>query len=266
MRISTLNRAPRRLRRSSVLVASACTGLLAAAFVPAAAATTQTAATSAASSAATGSATLAGHWNLDEGTGTVAADSSGNGNAGTVGSGATWVAGQVGSHALALNGSASANVVVPNPVVDTSASFTVSAWVNLSNVSGYQTIVSIDGSNVSGFFLQKRADTGEFAFTRLAGDSTGAATATASANTAPSAGTWYHLVGVDDVAAGVLRLYVDGQEQTDAAYTGQWKATGPTAIGRGLYGGNPVDFVSGSVDDVQIYQGAMTSAQVQTLN
>ncbi len=267
MQISMLNRAPRRPRRSAVLLASACAGLLTAALVPAAAATTRSPASpTAAVGAATGSATLAGHWTLDEGTGTTAADSSGNGHDGAVGSGVSWVAGQVGPHALALNGSASGNIVIPDPVVDTSASFTVSAWVNLSNTAGFQTVVSIDGTNVSGFFLQKRADTGEFAFTRLAGDSTGAATATASGNAAPNAGTWYHLVGVDDVAAGVLRLYVDGQEQTDAAYTGQWKAAGHTAIGRGFYGGNPVDFVNGSVDDVQIYQGAMTTAQVQTLN
>jgi alpha-L-arabinofuranosidase len=214
----------------------------------------------------TGSATPAGHWSLDEGTGTVAADSSGNGNDGTVGSGATWAAGEVGPHALALNGTASGNVVIPKPVIDTSASFTVSAWVNLNNLNGYQTAVSIDGTSVSGFYLQKRGDTGEFAFTRLAGDSTGAAGAIASANFAPSTGTWYHLVGVDDVSAGVLRLYVDGQEQTDAAYTGQWKAAGNTLIGRGLFGGNQVDFVNGAVDDVQIYQGSMTSGQVATLN
>ena len=261
MRIRTLHHASRRRWRTAAAVAAACSGLLAAAVAPAAAAMPATV-----PATVTGSATQVGHWNLDEGSGTSAADSSGNGNTGTVGSGATWAAGEVGPYALALNGTAAGNVVVQNPVVDTSSSFTVSAWVKLNTTAGYQTAVSIDGTNVSGFYLQQRGDTGEFAFTRLAGDSTSAAGAIASANFAPSTGTWYHLVGVDDVAAGALRLYVDGQEQTDAAYTGPWKAAGHTLIGRGLFGGNQVDFVNGSVDDVQIFQGAMTTSQVLTLN
>jgi alpha-L-arabinofuranosidase len=219
-----------------------------------------------ASAAAAAAPTLVGHWNLDEGAGSTAADSSGNGQPGTLGSGAGWTAGQVGPHALAVNGTVTGNAVIPGPAVDTSASFTVSAWVRLNVTAGYQTVVSIDGSNVSGFYLQQRGDTGEFAFTRLAGDSTGAAGAVASAGFTSAAGTWYHLVGVDDVSVGVLRLYVDGQEQAEVAYTGQWKAPGNTLIGRGLFAGNQVDYVNGAIDDVQIYQGALSTGQIQTLN
>jgi hypothetical protein len=39
---------------------------------------------------------LVGHWKLDETSGTVAADSSGNGLNGTVQGGGTWVAGKIG--------------------------------------------------------------------------------------------------------------------------------------------------------------------------
>ena len=59
----------------------------------------------------------------------------------------------------------------PSPVINTALSFSVSAWVNLNSVSGYQTFASIDGTNTSGFYLQLRGDTGKFAFTRLASDS-----------------------------------------------------------------------------------------------
>src|SRR5690606_16065861 len=61
-------------------------------------------------------------------------------------------------------------VDVPAPVVDTSRSFTVAAWVNLASTGGYQTFVSIDGDQVSAFYLQKRDDTGTFAFSRLPAD------------------------------------------------------------------------------------------------
>jgi hypothetical protein len=50
----------------------------------------------------------------------------------------------------------------------------VSAWVNLNSTGGYQTFVSQDGSQVSGFYLQLRGDSHRFAFTHLAYDSTSA--------------------------------------------------------------------------------------------
>ncbi|MEW2113900.1 LamG-like jellyroll fold domain-containing protein [Streptomyces sp. NPDC005474] len=215
---------------------------------------------------AAAAATLAGHWAMDEGSGTTAADSSGNGNTATLGSAATWTTGRVGSGAVGMGGTAGSVLDVPTPVVDTSASFTVSAWVKLNSTSGYQTAVSIDGTSLSGFFLQLNGTTGKFAFTRRASDSSSATETRADGGAAPSAGTWYHLVGVDDVATGTLRLYVDGQAQGSAAYTGAWKATGHTVIGRGLFGGNPTDFLKGSVDDVQLYSGAMTAAEVVALN
>ncbi|MFF7266370.1 LamG-like jellyroll fold domain-containing protein [Streptomyces sp. NPDC008159] len=215
---------------------------------------------------AAAAATLAGHWAMDEDSGTTAADSSGNGNTATLGPAATWTTGRVGSGAVGMGGTAGSVVDVPTPVVDTSASFTVSAWVKLSSTSGFQTAVSIDGTSLSGFYLQLNGTTGKFSFTRRASDSSSATTTRADAISAPATGTWYHLVGVDDVATGTLRLYVDGQAQGSVPYTGAWKATGHTVIGRGLYGGKPTDYLKGSVDDVRLYSGAMTAAEVAALN
>lgn len=207
----------------------------------------------------------AGHWALDEGSGTTAADSSGNGRTGTLGTGASWTAGQVGASAVSLPGTANGNIDIPEPVVDTSRSFTVSAWVRLDNLSGFQTAVSIDGTNISGFFLQLSGSTGSFAFTRRTADSTSSTEVRADSAVTPAVGTWYHLVGVDDAAAGTLRIYVDGVPGTDAAFTSNWPATGHTMIGRGKFGG-PVDFVHGAVDDVSLYQQALTEAQVTALD
>ena len=56
--------------------------------------------------AATG-ATLAGHWTFDEGSGTIAADSSGGGHALTLQNGASWGPGVVGPSALSVTATGS---------------------------------------------------------------------------------------------------------------------------------------------------------------
>ena len=114
-------------------------------------------------------------YSFDDGTGTTAADVSGHGNTLTLGAGATWDAGHIGSNSLAVNGSATGNATNAAPVINTALPFSVSAWVKLNSLSGYQTFASIDGSATSAFYLQLRGDTGKFAFTRLASDSNAAA-------------------------------------------------------------------------------------------
>ncbi|MFD5590710.1 LamG-like jellyroll fold domain-containing protein [Streptomyces griseorubiginosus] len=206
--------------------------------------------------------TPSAHWTFDEGSGTTAADTSGNAHTATLQGAAGWGAGKVGAHSLNLT--AGGNATTSAPVVDTSAAFSVSAWVNLAQLGGYQTAVSIDGKVVSAFYLGLRDDTGTFAFARLASDATQGA-AVAAAASAPTVGTWTHLVGVSDSSAGVTRLYVNGVLEGETAYAAGWAGTGATAIGRALYGGGQVDQFHGQIDDVQLFPTALTSDQVATL-
>ena len=209
---------------------------------------------------------LAGHWAMAEGSGTTTADSSGNANTGTLGTGASWTTGPGGAAAIALSGSSTANVTIAKPVVNTSQSFTVSAWVKLNSTAGGQTVVSMDATNVSGFYLQLNQSSGKLEFIRAAFDNSNAALAQANSAVAPTAGTWYHLVGVDDTSAGKLEIYVNGTEDATATYTGNWQDTGKTLIGRGMSSGQPSNFVNGVVSDVQLYQAALSTAQVDALN
>jgi alpha-L-arabinofuranosidase len=209
--------------------------------------------------------TPAAHWTFDDGGGTTAADSSGNGHTATLGTGAGWAAGNVGTNAMTLNGTSTAVATATGPVVNTAGSFTASAWVKLNSLSGYQTFVSIAGTTVAGFFLQLRGDTGTFGFARLSSDANGGATLV-SAPSAPVTGTWYHLVGVDDATAGTLTLYIDGQSIGTVPFTSGWTAGGDTLIGHGFYNGGQVDFVNGSIDDVELFSSALSAAQVVALD
>ena len=204
----------------------------------------------------------AGSWRLDEGSGTTAADASGNHNDLTLTAGASWTQGVVGSSALLFNGTSGA-AEAPGPVLDTSQGFSVAAWVRSDAATGFRTAVSVDGQQISSFFLQQRSDN-HFAFTRIATDAPGTGIAAVQTATIRQ-GQWYHLVGVYDSAANTLALYVNGTlQQTVAAPTG-WKASGHLVVGRGKYAGAPTDFFSGAVDDVRTFSFPIGAAAASAL-
>ena len=177
---------------------------------------------------------------------------------------AGWTAGVVGPHALLLSGVGGADA--PRPAVDTTKSYTVSAWVKLNKVEGYQTVVGIDGAHVSGFFLQLRGGENKFSLTALAQDSdTPGASASATALAPAVPNTWYHLAGVYDADLKTLSLYVNGVLQNTVPYTLAFRANGRTSLGRGFFNGGRVDFVNGALDDVRFYQAALPASDVLAL-
>src|SRR5208337_5675022 len=71
---------------------------------------------------------LVGWWRFDEGSGTIAGDSSGNGNNGTI-YGATWVTGKYGD-ALSFDGASNYVSIPYNPIFNFgTGSFSVGVWI-----------------------------------------------------------------------------------------------------------------------------------------
>jgi hypothetical protein len=211
---------------------------------------------------------LVGYWPLDNSSGTTATDTSGGNHNGTLNNGPAWVTGKIGT-ALSFNGS-NTTVDINHNIVDTSGSFSVAAWVQLSSLNNWSTAVSQDGANVSGFFLQYTSpsagtDGGKFAFSLLSSDSTSATVVRATSPFSPVANTWYHLVGVHDASNGQSRLYVNGNLVATRSVSATWNATGETVIGRARYSAGPVDYWPGLIDDVQISNQALSDASVKTL-
>ena len=178
---------------------------------------------------------------------------------------AGWTAGVVGTHALLLSGVGGADA--PRPAIDTTKSYTVSAWAKVARTGGFQTFVSIDAAHVSGFFLQLRGDSGKFSMSAVARDSSDPGGGSSAVSLAkPALDTWYHLAGVYDADAHTLSLYVNGVLQQTVPYASAFRADGHTAIGRGFYNGGRTDFVSGAVDDVRFYQSALGADAVLALS
>jgi hypothetical protein len=202
-------------------------------------------------------------WPLDDRTGTTAADSMGA-HPGTA-SNINWCIPQYGSCA-AFNGTDS-DIVTSGPVLDTGpgSSFTVSAVVDLTTIApngAFETIVSQDGTDNSGFYLQYSGANQRWAFSRVVSDTQGAAGIRALSTSGPTLNTWTRLVGVFDASDDQLRLYVNGVLQGTATDTTPFAATGPLAIGRGQSGGQPTDWFTGAAGEIQVWNVALTSAQV----
>ena len=183
-------------------------------------------------------------------------DAVGNNDA-TLQGGAVYGPGKNGQ-GLSLNGSGQ-YADTGAALLDTSKNYTASAWVKLNKADGaFQTFVSQDGERDSAFFLQYSGQDQRFAMSFPG--------IRALSPTKPNPGQWYHVTGVRDVVQGELRLYVDGQlVAAKSACTLDAGSTGNTVIGRAKFGGNPVDFLDGTVDQVHLYDRALTDAEVLTL-
>ncbi|MFD7446442.1 LamG-like jellyroll fold domain-containing protein [Streptomyces sp. NPDC059909] len=203
-------------------------------------------------------------YKLDETTGWSVADSSGANNTGTHGTGMHWNTDHGGS--AVFDGDANSWAQTTGPVVNTSGSFTVSAWVKLTDTTANRTFLAQDGEVASGFQLYYSTAYG-WTFNRHASDVNNPTIVRANSGTgAVTAGTWTHLTGVYDKDAGQVKLYVNGAASgTPAAFTSPWEATGPLQIGRRLANGTYAENHKGGIDDVQVYGEALTASQVSSL-
>jgi hypothetical protein len=147
-------------------------------------------------------------------------------------------------------------------VVRTDQSFTVAAWVRYGGGTANATILSQDGVTNSGFMLQYLGTENHWGFTLPNSDSTFETNVTARSSQPVSVDTWTHIAGVYDASARQLRLYVDGVLVAIASHSGAWHADGPFRIGRDKWHGSPAEWWRGSVDDVRVFQGALTDDQI----
>lgn len=169
----------------------------------------------------------------------------------------TLAAGPTGNH-LVLAGAGSA--VARGPLIDASESFSISVWVKLDGLEGWDTVVSQEGEAISSFYLQKR-NSNDWAFTTYALDDPGAEPCTAVASLRPRPGEWYHLVASREGTTGEQRIYVDGMLSGTATCAGGFRTTGPLVVGRGRWR-TPTDWTDGAIDELGIAQRALSPEEI----
>ncbi|WP_411120097.1 LamG-like jellyroll fold domain-containing protein [Streptomyces sp. 058-1L] len=149
-------------------------------------------------------------------------------------------------------------------VLDTSRSFTVSAWVRPEPAGRPLTVAGQDGNNVSGFFLQYTQDD-RWRLAMGHHDSPDADEDEVLSAVSPGTGTWQHLTSVFDAEQREIRLYLDGRLQRAASHTSTWNAGGSFTVGRGLWQGEDADEYQGHIDDVRVFQRAVSASQAAAL-
>lgn len=193
---------------------------------------------------------LRGYWAFNEGSGSTAGDSSGNGNNGAI-HGASWVSGSPdGSTALSFDGSGDYVTVPASASLAITGELTVEAWINPSGPGGTQRIVSKDGAGSADnhFYLALSGSHVKFAVYTNGWK-------TVTGTTALQTGTWYHVAGV--YTGNKLKVYVNGQLEKTLNVSGQiGQGQSATDVILGAKAGGSQGF-KGTIDEVRIYAEAL---------
>ncbi|MFB9926081.1 LamG-like jellyroll fold domain-containing protein [Amycolatopsis halotolerans] len=200
-----------------------------------------------------------GWWKLNQTSGTAVTDSSGSGNPATA-TAVTWS-----GDAANLDGTAS-QIATGGPVLNTAASYTVSAWVKPAAFgAGFQTYVVQKATVMSGLYLEYDSSTHKWSFSRFGTDASNATLYRAESAADAQAGVWTQLTGVYDSSTGAMTLYVNGAAAGSATDPTPLAANGPLVIGHGWYNGANGNYATGQVSGVQAYSRALSAAEVSTV-
>jgi len=152
------------------------------------------------------------------------------------------------------------------PVLRTDQSFTVSAWVMLEPGlpgDGGRTVIAQRGTHESAFWIKYDPVSDRWQFLVGQQDDPAAPVHAAVSESPAQESVWTHLTGVYDAGLQQLRLYVNGAlEDTEPLSFRPFNASGPLLIGHTLWQNQMCDQWFGGIDDVTVYQGAMSSASV----
>ncbi|WP_329134556.1 hypothetical protein OG552_19265 [Streptomyces sp. NBC_01476] len=220
-------------------------------------------------------------WNFDDGDGfPVANDTAPNDTPSTVtdptvgqnpltlSGTTTWTADPTRGETLAFDGT-TGEATSGGPVLDTTGSYSVSAWVKLSSLpTTNATIAGQDGTENSPFYLQYNyTATGApgWAFSLAKADTPSPGFWTAAA---PGATTgWTHLVGTYNATTHTARLFVNGTLASTVTGATSWNATGPFTAGDAQYNGTDTsNHLPGDVSDLQTWDYTLNADQVTALH
>ncbi len=222
----------------------------------------------------TASAELVGWWKLDEGSGTTAYDSSGNGHDGTLVGDPMWRPGKIGG-ALEFDGTD--DVVELGAFDVVGPGITLAAWIKPDDfdINDGRIITKANEwlADDHWWMLSTIAEAGETRLRFRLKTTEGQTVPTLIASSGVIVtDEWQHVVATWD--GTTMRLYLNGEETGSMAKGGDAVATDPSI--KAAIGSQPPDafatdpsrvnkFFDGFIDDVRLYNGALTQDEIQVL-
>ena len=201
---------------------------------------------------------LVSHWKFDEGSGAIAYDSVG-GNIGTV-HGTIWTAGQI-DGALDFDGVNDYVDCGTGPAITGTGNFTTSAWIKVRElpaggllpVVNQRSTSSANGSYIidvrSSGYVHFEVYNGGYGFYFDSDVNVGD-------------GFWHHIVGVR-TSTTEGEIYVDGN--LAGSGSGLSKSLNNVDVVIGRWNGSAFRYFNGIIDDVRIYNRALSAEEVQQL-
>lgn len=199
-----------------------------------------------------GDPTLVGYWTFDEGSGLTAYDYSGNNATGSwsgiaSGTAGYYSLGKIGTWAGTFDGITN-HVVPANPINISMNSFSVAAWFRTSSAA--------DQKIVSNNILYHQLQTFSGNLRICVNNCTAGATVV-------NDGNWHFAVVVGDNNS--IRAYLDGRSTPEITETAtSTLMSGVLAIGS-VGNGNLNGYFAGLIDDVRIYNRALSAAQIAAM-
>ena len=207
---------------------------------------------------------LVGWWKLDEGAGTLVADSAG-GNVGVLIGGTRWTTGHAGGAAVSFDGATGHIDVAGTFVYATqNAAFSFSAWFDLQDYSTTTPdLMQMKSDSTSPFHVLMSSMTGYLGLSTGSGDGAFVPTKTLMQ---PSTGTWHHVVmaynGLGATTIGNFALYLDAQPQSLVAADGYATQAEQSRIGAAE---NALNNWIGAIEDVRVYARELAASDVAAL-
>jgi hypothetical protein len=227
-------------------------------------------------------AELAGHWTFESlvnsGDKRLAPDRSGYGRSAELGVGADGgrlvgdqQVDRLHGNVLRLDGGTNDFAKTVGAVVDTSGSFTITAWVRPTDPTRPGPIVAAGSHGSTNPAAETmwlglaRSSPQYWRFERTArdGSSTSERLSRTSVAPAPDA-SWTHIASVYDSATGTMRLYVDGIEQliNEEPFEAAWHAHAPVWFGAELPGAGRQPTFVGELDNICMYTGVLDKDKI----
>jgi hypothetical protein len=210
---------------------------------------------------------LIASYNFDENTGDTLRDISGNGNHGKI-NGATWVSNGLSGSALSFDG-INDSVVIRDLNIEGNLPRTLSVWFNAAvnevNQTLWSSVISVggDGSSKRAFCIDVKNQDGScssYPQWRITGHYFSYSTCSESTLTQIGINKWHHIALTHDGSRQYL--YLNGKLIGQSSITDLNTIAGTTKIGaRPTLNG----YFKGLIDNVQIYNRALTESEIQNV-